>query len=91
MIYACSRCKDTGVIETGNNDLPCTCLAGDTALFNQAGVRGQVTGAEIRRHFYNNSPEPIETGREGINATDLPGRRVFSSPVNRYEILKGDF
>lgn len=43
----CKRCGGTGVIETGNNDLPCDCPAGDTAKFNVAG-HGLVTGAELR-------------------------------------------
>jgi hypothetical protein len=30
----CRRCNDRGVIETGNNDLPCDCPAGDMQLFN---------------------------------------------------------
>lgn len=43
----CTRCNDTGVIETGNNDLPCAhCLRGETALFNVAG-KGRQTGAQI--------------------------------------------
>ena len=54
----CSKCNDTGVIETGNNDLACSCEAGATALFNEACV-GLVTGAEIRQHYYNDSPEPL--------------------------------
>lgn len=44
----CKKCKN-GVIETGNNDLPCDCPLGDTALFNVAGINGPVTGAEIKR------------------------------------------
>jgi len=71
----CSACNDTGVNETGNNDLPCDCPAGDAALFNQAGVRGPVTGAEIKRHFLNGSPDPLRIGRETLRAEDLPGRR----------------
>ncbi len=71
----CSKCDDTGVIETGNNDLPCNCPAGETAQFNTAGVEGPVTGAEMRRHFFNGSPEPIFPGQERINASDLPGRK----------------
>lgn len=43
---SCRRCNDRGVIETGNNDLPCDCPAGDTALFNTE--RGTETGAEIK-------------------------------------------
>jgi hypothetical protein len=47
----CSKCDDTGVEETGNNDLPCDCPAGKTALFNVAGVDGKVTGPCLRaRH-----------------------------------------
>jgi len=70
----CNKCKDTGVIETGNNDFPCDCPAGDRALFNEAGVIGPVTGAEIRRHFLNSSPEPITIGSDPILASSLPGR-----------------
>lgn len=71
----CTNCNDTGVIETGNNDLPCDCPAGATALFNQAGVEGPVTGEEVRRYFLNDSPEPVETGRNPIPASSLPGRQ----------------
>ncbi len=44
----CTRCNDTGVIETGNNDLPCDCKAGDKALFTTCGHEGPVTGAKLR-------------------------------------------
>ena len=72
----CKTCNDTGIEETGNNDLPCDdCPKGATALFNEAGVDGPVTGEEIRRHFQNGSPEPIQLGREPIRASDLPGRK----------------
>jgi hypothetical protein len=70
----CIHCGDTGVIETGNNDLPCSCIAGETAKFNLAGVEGQVTGAEMKRHFFNGSPQPLDTG-PGFRASDIPGRR----------------
>ncbi len=75
-MYKCQKCRDTGVIEMGNNDLPCDCIAGSKALFNQAGVEGPVTGTEIRRHFLNGSPEPIRTSRNMIPASDLPGRKI---------------
>ena len=68
----CNQCNDTGVIETGNNDLPCECSAGNTAKFNQAGVAGSITGQQVKRHFLNSSPEPIKTGCEKIPATSLP-------------------
>lgn len=56
---ACISCNDTGVIDTGNNELPCDqCPKGDTAKFNVAGVKGPITGAEVKRHYLNNSPEP---------------------------------
>lgn len=48
---ACETCGDTGVIETGNNDLPCSCPAGDKALFNVAGAAKPVTGQEVRASF----------------------------------------
>lgn len=57
--YRCLRCKDIGVIDTGNNDLPCNCAAGDTAKFNVAGVKGPITGAEVKRHHLNDSPVPL--------------------------------
>ena len=68
----CTHCNDTGVIETGNNDLPCTCSMGDKALFNNAWVNGgPITGAEVKRHFLNNSPSRIE---KTIHISELPGR-----------------
>lgn len=70
----CEKCGDTGIIETGNNDLPCDCSFGDTALFNIAWVEGPVTGAEMRRHFMNHSPERIGLSGKTILASSLPGR-----------------
>ncbi|MBT5338770.1 hypothetical protein HN858_03400 [Candidatus Falkowbacteria bacterium] len=55
----CSKCNDTGVNETGNNDLPCECPAGDTALFNTVEASEPIPGRLIKRHFYNNSPDPL--------------------------------
>jgi hypothetical protein len=43
----CPKCNDTGVIETGNNDLPCDCKSGDEAMFNVG--FGTVRGAEIKQ------------------------------------------
>jgi hypothetical protein len=71
----CTECNDTGVIETGNNDLPCDhCPAGAAALFNSCGIKGPVTGAELRRHFFNNSPEPLDLPY-GTKAEDIPSRK----------------
>ncbi len=44
----CPACNDTGVIETGNNDIPCECPAGDKAMFNVAG-EGEVRGEVLKR------------------------------------------
>ena len=74
-IMNCKDCNDTGVIDTGNNDLPCRCEKGKTALFNIAGVVGTVTGSEMQRHFLNQSPEPIRPGKTRILASELPGRK----------------
>jgi hypothetical protein len=71
----CGECGDTGAIKTGNNCLPCSCPAGDRAFFNQAGVIGEITGAEMKRHFLKDSPEPILIGEEDIDARGLPGRK----------------
>jgi len=70
----CTLCNDTGVFETGNNDLPCSCGMGMVSLFNIAGVKGLVTGEEMELHFLNHSPRPIQTGRHEIDAQTLPGR-----------------
>jgi len=70
----CSRgCKE-GILDTGNNDLPCDCSKGSSALFNIAGVDGLVSGAESRRHFLNMSPEPLRPTHPNLLASSLPGR-----------------
>ena len=73
----CPKCEGSGVRETGNNDLPCDCPAGDTALFNICGVKGPITGAESKRHFLNGAPEPIDhyDVYNPILAKNLPGRK----------------
>ncbi len=61
---SCKKCNDTGVIETGNNDLPCECPAGDKALFNRAG-EGQISGAEIKRlHALPQPPTALGNRKE---------------------------
>lgn len=45
----CPHCSDSGVIETGNNDLPCEhCPAGDRAVFYVAGQPRPLTGVQIK-------------------------------------------
>lgn len=44
----CKNCSDTGIIETGNNDLPCyQCPLGDTAVW---GIdKGKIrTGRDVK-------------------------------------------
>lgn len=43
---SCATCRGTGVIETGNNDLPCSCEAGDRAIFSTTG--GQRAGKQLK-------------------------------------------
>ena len=33
-------------------------VKGNSALFNVTGVARPITGAEVKRHYLNNSPEP---------------------------------
>lgn len=59
----CKLCGDTGVWETGNNDLPCPeCPKGSSAVFNVCTRDGhkKVTGEQVRRHYLNGSPEPLD-------------------------------
>lgn len=83
MVPTCNTCKDTGVVNTGNKDVPCCCSAGDTAIFYRSGIEGAVTGAEVRRHFQNDSPEPIEPTSKNIPATALPERKRVAAIRDR--------
>lgn len=89
----CNKCNNTGIIETGNNDLPCDCEFGDKAMFNRAGITGPITGAEIKKHFLNNSPEPISIHGEKY-ASELPRRNIeqnkFSDKLNFSDLKVGD-
>jgi len=80
----CSLCNDTGVIVTGNNDLPCSCPAGDKAQFNVFGVIDQASGQTVKKHFLNNSPEPVSLEPSG--ALDVNGKKL----TLQANILVGD-
>ena len=57
----CKHCNDTGVNETGNNDLPCEeCALGATAIFNCTDGHGghQETGMQVFLE-YNPPHRPI--------------------------------
>ena len=77
MAHKCRICKDKGFLDKGKDDFPCYCEAGQTALFYHEGVEGKITGAEVRRHFLWNSPEPIKTNKRPIPASSLPSRRTL--------------
>lgn len=53
----CPECRDTGVIETGSNDLPCDCPAGDRAVFNTCD--GRVSGKEIKKEWTARESAPL--------------------------------
>ena len=65
----CTKCDDTGVIETGNNDLPCDCSKGDTAIFN-VGYE-TLTGAEIKSRNALRTTEALSaTGLDQVSSLD---------------------
>lgn len=57
----CPICKNSGIAESQYNELPCSCDAGKKALFRVAGIDGPVTGDELERHLFNDSPEPLSS------------------------------
>ena len=67
----CTKCDDTGVIDTGNNDFPCDCPAGDKAQFNSCRPGGGVallTGKQVRTEMnaWRGSPEQQATIDEAM-------------------------
>jgi hypothetical protein len=70
----CEKCNGTGTIDTGNNELPCDCEAGNTAMFSIAGVDGSVTGKEVKLFFLNDSPFEMKLRKDRIPASSLPTR-----------------
>jgi hypothetical protein len=51
--FDCKKCRDTGIIETGNNDLACDCPKGDKAMFNIAGDPTPRSGRWCKQNLYN--------------------------------------
>lgn len=77
----CKRCDGTGVWETGNNDLPCPCGAGDDVVYSTP--KGKQTGAELRAESlsfrggsYAEQERIVELGRRLIEIQ------------NKYQALK---
>lgn len=84
---ACKKCNDTGVIETGNNDFPCTCSAGDTAVFNT--TDGQVEGRFIKERMspYGLPPAPKRTGP--ITPAEVVKKKREAIPEQVFEAFNG--
>ena len=79
MSDACDLCHGTGTIETGNNDLPCSCELGDSARFN-VGVPGGVvdmSGAELREHLRATAPEVRRRLAEAVASGVIPATAVL--------------
>lgn len=74
----CSRCHDTGVIETGNNDLPCDCVQGDIAKFNVAGLNNSISGKLLKKLNTENI-EMFCNPEEKLKFSDLKVGDVFIS------------
>ncbi len=71
----CTKCNDTGVIDTGNNDLPCeSCIKGKTALFNVGGGEQQ-TGEEVLQNY--NPPYNLRRPAAWYDLDETGGLTVF--------------
>ena len=56
----CIKCRDTGVLNSGHGQVPCSCKYGDQTLFAVAGVDGLLPGSIVKKHFVKGCPEPIK-------------------------------
>lgn len=94
MSKKCDRCKG-GLIRLGGNEFMCDCSKGSTVLFNDARVDGLVSGAELRRHFFKVSPEPLNRRGKQIKASSLPGRnedlQQLRETIRRFSGLLDNF
>ena len=85
---SCGECKN-GVIETGNNDLPCDCPLGDTALFNTVDFPGPVTGAVLKqrrpalRQLRDFKPKPVPP--------TPPAPKLPPPTPTRYDLIDDDW
>lgn len=63
----CATCHGTGIIETGNNDLPCACPVGSFARFNvtTAGGLKQMLGTEVRQHLVDTQCKAADIWHDG--------------------------
>lgn len=84
----CATCKDTGIIDTGNNDLPCTdCDRGKDKLFQVAMCGGPVImmGAEVA-HRTQRRREPELTIKDGPFGHVLSPYRKRKIPRKRVQV-----
>lgn len=54
----CGNCNGTGVLDSGNGDFPCDCVAGDQVLFNVTGELGPVVGRDLKNRTSPVVPAP---------------------------------
>ncbi len=79
----CRKCRDKGKIVRARSTFPCECPSVLTAEFPFAGIAGPITGAEIKRHFAPNCPQPVFLGLRRI-PVDYFRRRIeeiYGSPA----------
>ena len=94
---SCGRCRN-GVIETGNNDLPCDCSLGDTALFNDVDFPGgPVTGAVLKQ-ARRPAPRRLQDLAPAKHWTQKIAKTLQSAPKpepepvsTRYDLIDDDW
>lgn len=79
---ACNQCNDTGIIETGNNDLPCDCPAGNEVLFNICGFDTLISGYLLKYYPYE-PQESISGYRERLTNWQITINSLDEATRNR--------
>ena len=86
----CRKCGDTGINDLGNNDEPCECIAGDSAMFNDISY-GNILGKDLKEKLKNSIDHPAsyEAIRGDIFKDFEP--RITQRPWGTYEVLFEDY
>lgn len=88
-VPVCGKCRN-GVIETGNNDLPCDCPLGDTARFNTVDSAGRgvtISGAALRQTFVpQRNPAAAGIGKVGMGSPPKAPKKP-EPPQTRLDFL----
>ena len=73
----CEKCGGAGEVESEDGHWsPCDCPAAMPAAYHVGGVEGEVTLAELHRHFLPGCSEPLRPGVDVERAENLPERKV---------------